>query len=90
MMKRRHSLHRIDNSNSGRRRVALEQRTLISVRADIPPIDLIDIPAPTGSPTLIQLVGNLVGNKAGLGFRERQVGAGGGGGVTIGGSSISD
>jgi hypothetical protein len=90
MMMRRQSLHRIDNSNSGRRRVALEQRTLISVRADIPPIDLIDIPAPTGSPTLIQLIGNLVGNKAGLGFRERQVVAGGGGGVTIGGSSISD
>ena len=89
MMMRRQSLHRIDNSNSWRRRVALEQRTLISVRADIPPIDLIDIPAPTGSPTLIQLVGNLVGNKAGVGFRERQVGAGDGA-VTVGGSSISD
>jgi hypothetical protein len=52
MMMRRQSLHRIDDSNSERRRVALQQCTLISVRADIPSIDLIDIPAPTGSPTL--------------------------------------
>jgi hypothetical protein len=51
-MMRRQSLHRIDDSNSERRRVALQQCTLISVRADIPSIDLIDIPAPTGSPTL--------------------------------------
>jgi hypothetical protein len=52
MMMRRQSLHRIDDSNSERRRVALQQCTLISVRAAIPSIDLIDIPAPTGSPTL--------------------------------------
>jgi|SoiMethySBSTD1v2_1073268.scaffolds.fasta_scaffold17640_7 hypothetical protein len=55
MMMRRQSLHRIDDSNSERRRVALQQCSLISVRADIPSIDLSDIPAPTGSLTLYGL-----------------------------------
>src|SRR5262249_6890854 len=51
-MMRCRSLLRIDDSNSGRRHVALQQCTLISARADSPPIDLIGIPELTGSPTL--------------------------------------
>jgi hypothetical protein len=65
MMMLRQSLHRIDDSNSGRRRIAPQQRTLISVRADIPSIDLIDIPPANRIADIIRLVGNLVGNKAG-------------------------
>src|SRR5262249_39152754 len=52
-MMRCRSLLRIDDSNSGRRHVALQQCTLISARADSSPVDLIDIiPELTGSPTL--------------------------------------
>src|SRR5262245_66539172 len=52
-MMRRRSLLRIDDSKSGRRRVALQQRASISARAGDPYIDLIDITQQlTGSPTL--------------------------------------
>ena len=52
-MMRRRSLLRIDNSKSGRRRVALQQRASISARAGGPSIDLFDITQElTGSPTL--------------------------------------
>ena len=52
MMPRR-SLLRIDNSKSGRRRVALQKCASISARAGGPSIDLIDIILElTGSPTL--------------------------------------
>src|SRR5215510_874339 len=52
-MMRCRSLRRIDDSNSGRQHVALQQCTLISARADSSPIDLINIiPELTGSPTL--------------------------------------
>jgi hypothetical protein len=50
---RRRPLLRIDDSISGRRRVAPQQRTSISVRGGSPSIDLIVITAElTGSPTL--------------------------------------
>jgi hypothetical protein len=53
LMMRRRSLFRIDDSKSGRRRVALHQRRSISARAGGPSIDLIDISTKlTRSPTL--------------------------------------
>src|SRR5262249_33096552 len=52
-MMRCRSLRRIDDSNPGRRHVALQQCTLISARVDSSPIDLIDItPELTRSSTL--------------------------------------